>query len=310
MTQGPHMETINGYKLIKEFTNENAGFCRWAYAKKDGHVYFIKQFMSPKFPLDNAKLSEKAKSARLKVCEDFVARKQRLYSAMRQIRTGNIVVVEEFFREGSSFYITTDFVPKEDNLDISQISKMPGDKKILLIRTILYSIMKMHEQNIVHADIKPTNILIKKTSAGYYTGKIIDFDASYFEDDIPEEILGDQVYLAPEARLRMEDGTTELTCKVDIFALGILFHQYWRGELPQIDSNYGSVFEAVLDDGRVVLDESIPTKISSIISKMLSKNSADRPSAKDLLSSFADLEAGCQTASAAQKGFYIPKGIG
>ena len=304
------METINGYKLIKEFTNEDAGFCRWAYAEKGGHVYFIKQFMSPKYPLDNTKLSEKAMLTRLKVCEDFVARKKRLYSTMRKIRTGNIVVVEEFFREGSSFYIATDFVPKDNNLDISQISALPADKKTLLIRTILYSIMKMHEQSIVHADIKPTNILMKKTFAGYYTGKIIDFDASYFEDDIPEEILGDQVYLAPESRLRMEDGTTKLTCKADIFALGILFHQYWCGKLPQFDSDYGSVFEAVLDGGRVALDESIPSKMRSIISQMLNKNPDDRPSAKALMLFFASLDTDQQTAFAAHKGFYIPKSIG
>lgn len=66
------MEKINKYKLIKEFTNEDAGFCRWAYAEKEGHVYFIKQFMSPKFPTDNAKLSEKAVKARLEICESLL----------------------------------------------------------------------------------------------------------------------------------------------------------------------------------------------------------------------------------------------
>ena len=304
------MEMINGYKLIKEFTNENAGFCRWAYAEKGGHLYFIKQFMSPKFPLDNAMLSEKAMKARLKLCVDFAERKHRLYSALGKVRTGNIVVAEEFFREGSSFYIVTDFVKKEGSPDISQVSMLPDEKKILLIRTILYSIMKMHEQRIVHADIKPTNILLKRTFDGYCTGKIIDFDASYFEDDVPEEILGDQVYLAPESRLRMEDGTTELTCKVDIFALGILFHQYWCGTLPQIDDDYGAVFEAVLDDGCVTLDERLPHKVSSIISKMLNKDPNERPSAKELLAYFAELESDRWTADGARKGFYVPTLMG
>lgn len=304
------MEKINKYKLIKEFTNEDAGFCRWAYAEKEGHVYFIKQFMSPKFPTDNAKLSEKAVKARLEICEKFVAGNQRLYSTLRKIRNGNIVVVEDFFREGSSFYIVTDFIQKESSMDLSQVSALPDEKKILLIKSILYSAMKMHEQKIVHADIKPTNILLKKTVDGFYTGKIIDFDASYFEDDIPDEILGDQVYLAPESRLRMEDGTTELTCKVDIFALGILFHQYWCGRLPQLRSEYEYVFEAVLDDGTVELNESLPYKISLIISKMLNKNPNERPSAGELLRYFKALDGEQQTAHSAQKGFYIPKAIG
>lgn len=56
-------------------------------------------------------------------------------------------------------------------MDLSQVSALPDEKKILLIKSILYSAMKMHEQKIVHADIKPTNILLKKRLTGFIREK-------------------------------------------------------------------------------------------------------------------------------------------
>lgn len=281
---------INGYRLLTEFTTDNAGFCRWAFAEKNGHTYFIKQFLSPKYPLDTQELTQKSRRKRLEQCDEFVARKLKLYSALKSIRTGNLVVIEDFFRQDSFYYIVTDKIDKSDNLSPVEISALSDEKKLLLIKSILYSVMVLHNAGIVHADIKPENILIKKTVAGYYTAKIIDFDASFFEEDGVEEILGDQVYLAPESRLKMMDESVLLTTKVDIFALGILFHQYWTGKLPYIAVEYDSVFEAVLEDSAVELDTSIPETLKTIISYMIEKEPSIRPTAKDVLTSLTGFE--------------------
>lgn len=276
------MDTVNGYQIRKPFSSENAGFCRWAIGEKHGRAYFIKEFLSPKYPADDCGLSEKTIAKKRAECEKFYNRKAKLYQAIQQCRTGNVVIIQDFFREGSKYYAVTEQV-KAENLSLSQIAALPENKKMTLIRAILYSFSVLHSKAIVHSDVKPDNILVKRTENGFYTGKIIDFDASFLETEAPEEIAGDQVYLAPETRRRMMEEPVSVTAKADIFALGILFHQYWCGELPGCPKEYDYLFEAVLDGAEVTLSEKLPEGLREQIGRMLLENPERRPGAEQIL---------------------------
>lgn len=276
------MDTVNGYQIRKPFSSENAGFCRWAIGEKHGRAYFIKEFLSPKYPADDCGLSEKTIAKKRAECEKFYNRKAKLYQAIQQCRTGNVVIIRDFFREGSKYYAVTEQV-KAENLSLSQIAALPENKKMTLIRAILYSFSVLHSKAIVHSDVKPDNILVKRTENNFYTGKIIDFDASFLETEAPEEIAGDQVYLAPETRRRMMEEPVSVTAKADIFALGILFHQYWCGELPGCPKEYDYLFEAVLDGAEVTLSEKLPESLREQIGRMLLENPERRPGAEQIL---------------------------
>ena len=283
------MAVINGYRIHGKLSGKNAGFCQWGFCEKDGRQYFIKEFLDPVYPMNRSGLSEKTLARKRRICEDFCENKRKFYSALKKCRTGNVVIISDFFRADSKYYITTDKM-EADETDLMAISKLSEKKKETLIRAILYSIARLHSMEIVHADIKPNNMLLKKTCDGYYTAKIIDFDAGFLVDSPPEEIQGDFVYLAPEAYLHMCGEEVDLNQKIDIFALGILFHQYWTGKTPAFSSDYHYLFEAVLDDSDVTISERIPTEIRDLISKMLSKNPEERPSAAELLKSMAKEE--------------------
>lgn len=276
------MDTINGYQIQKPFSSENAGFCRWAIGEKYGRAYFIKEFLSPKYPADDCGLSEKTIAKKRAECEKFYDRKAKLYQTIQQCRTGNVVVIQDFFREGSKYYAVTEQV-KAENLSLSQIAALPENKKMTLIRAVLYSFSVLHSKAIVHSDVKPDNILVKRTENDFYTGKIIDFDASFLEMEAPEEIAGDQVYLAPETRRRMMEEPVSVTTKADIFALGILVHQYWCGELPGCPKEYDYLFEAVLDEAEVTLSEKLPESLREQIRRMLLANPEERPDAEQVL---------------------------
>ena len=70
----------------------------------------------------------------------------------------------------------------------------------MICKVIAYNMIAIHKKRIIHADIKPNNVLIKKTITGTYTAKIIDFDSSYFEDSLPtsDDLQCDTIYLSPE----------------------------------------------------------------------------------------------------------------
>lgn len=55
---------------------------------------------------------------------------------------------------------------------------------------------------------------------------------------------GNIVYVAPETIIAMGDTSVALNRKIDVFALGLLFHQYYSGRLPE---GYMHAVDAVVD---------------------------------------------------------------
>lgn len=289
------MTNINGYELLSDLKNDNSGFAKWGFAWKNGYELFIKQFLSPVYPVDENLLSAEQISRKRQICMQFEKRKRTFYDRLNQCNTGNIITIIDFFRFESKYYVVTDKVDTVA-MSVEQISQLPTEKKLLIIKTILYNINALHEKGIVHADIKPSNILIKSTSRGFYTAKLIDFDSGFIEHDPSMQVNaeGDLVYLSPEVYMAIADeeyGVEKLTHKLDIFALGILFHQYLTGGMPVFDrSNYDYLFEAVLDGGNIMLNSRLDKKSEEIISSMLSKNPADRPEAWEISEKWFDIK--------------------
>mgnify|MGYP004627789903 CR=1 FL=1 len=303
-------DTIKGYRITTDFSNSNAGMCQWAFAKKNGHDYFIKQLLFPKYPTKAAekKLAPAIINAMRAEADEFYVQKNAFYDKLLECRTGNVVVVQDFFREDEFYYIVTDrmFGPF---LSIEQISVLSEEKKRTLFKAILYSIMQVHSRGIVHSDLKPENIMIKQTAAGFCTAKIIDFDSGFFEYDIPEEIVGDQRYFSPEAVLRNDERDVPIGVKSDIFALGLLFHQYWCGDFPTFKSkeyDYASI--ALLNHSNLVLSPELPSDIRELISNMLAKYQDKRPTAREALDFLQGPENHVivSTSVKPSAGFYVP----
>lgn len=280
------MAEVNGYRIIGELKCNNSGYSKWGFARKNGIDVFIKEFLSPIYPLDATVLSREQILRKREICNKFEAEKKTFYAELNKCSTGNIVTVTDFFRCASKYYMVTE---KVDAAAISpeSISRFPIEQKVLIIKIILHCMRSLHGHGIVHGDIKPDNILFKKTQKGTYTAKIIDFDSSFLEAKPPEneeEFQGDMVYLAPESLLFIaEEEGGILTRKVDIFALGVLFHQYLSGEIPGFDrEKYDYAFEAVLDGCELNINSTIPAGFRELLKRMLDRDPDKRPDVEEI----------------------------
>lgn len=90
----------------------------------------------------------------------------------------------------------------------------------------------IHTRKIIHCDIKPDNIFITRDT---YDGriviiKLIDFGVSRSleTDDVPEQIAGDPLYMAPEQTVYRQN----FDHRADIYALGISFFETLTGRHP------------------------------------------------------------------------------
>ena len=275
---GEKKTIINQYVLDEPFQTEDAGTSRWTFAQKNGDACFIKEFFDPVYPMNPEKLSPKLVNDKVAFCRVFEQKKARLYKMVNEVSDGHLVRVKEFFRNNSHYYITTEKI-ESNGITIEQIRQLQPESILCLCRGIAHGLMMLHTGKIVHADIKESNVLIKKLENGQYTGKIIDFDSAFFEGDRlgEDDLGGDFVYLSPEGCRFMFGEEVKLTCKMDVFALGLLFHQYFSGDLPEFDhSEYDYAYEAVLDDAKLKLSETIPDGVRSLIELMLKKDPGER----------------------------------
>jgi serine/threonine protein kinase len=236
-------EAVGGYTLLEDFRVVGAGLSEWTFAQRDGREFFLKRFLSPTYPDDAAPGSAATKERKRARCAAFEAHHRGIQAALAPITSygGNLIATLDFFRDGAKYYKVTEKVDLA-GLDSSNVARLDFPVKLVLLKTVAHSLKILHDLDIVHSDLKPSNVLIKKTELGYTT-KLIDFDSSYIvgRPPPPDDIVGTMNYYSPEL-VRYIQGTadgTELTQASDVFALGLIYAEYLTGTLPAFDPAFG-----------------------------------------------------------------------
>ena len=176
------------------------------------------------------------------------------------------------------------------------IAALDFPAQLVLLKTVAHSLKILHDLRIVHSDLKPGNVLVKRTELGYTT-KLIDFDSSYIAGNPPppEEIVGTMNYYSPEL-VRYIQGSAapgELTGASDIFALGLIYAEYLTGAMPPFDPAYHEPAVAVLHGQPLKLGPSrAPTPITDLVERMLLPDPAARPSVAQVHSTLMSLRGG------------------
>ncbi len=276
---------INGYFVPIPLGNKDSGNSKWGFAQKNGKEYFFKELLSPVYPLDVSAMSPELLAIRRKGCEEFEAKFVKFYTEINRAGRGGLVRIQDFFRSGSKYYVVTEKINSE-SISLERINALTIDEKLLLICTVADAFASLHSVNIVHSDVKPANIFVKRSRDGKYVGKIIDFDAGFFsyEKMENEELEGDPTYLAPESFLLMLGQDIQVNEKADIFSLGLVFHEYFTGDLPKINrSEYDYHAEAVLSEEKPEIDSRIPPEIAQLLAEMLDMQPGNRPSSNQIV---------------------------
>lgn len=219
----------------------------------------------------NRHVSIKVLHAQFSTDEDFVRRFRREAQAAASLSHPNVVNIYDVGQERADYYIVMEFV---DGLTLKEViqdrAPLPVAEAIDLSKQICSALGHAHENNIVHRDIKPHNILIGKDGRV----KVTDFGIAraITSNTITQEgsVLGSVHYFSPE---QARGGITDV--KSDIYSLGVVLYEMLTGELPFSGETPISVALKHLQDHFVEprqINPALPQSVENIILKSLAKD--------------------------------------
>lgn len=165
--------------------------------------------------------------------EHLLSRFRREAKLMAKVRHPSIVQIVDYgMLDAQVPCIVMEFVDGEPLGDyLARHRRLHWTKAVKIVTQIADGLTALHEQGIVHRDIKPDNIIY--TSARPRHAKLLDFGIARglqaSEEKLTQSgvLIGTPAYMAPEQLLG------EVASKhSDIYSLGMLLHELLYGELP------------------------------------------------------------------------------
>jgi len=207
--------------------------------------------------------------------EELHRRFQREALSATSLTHPNIVNIYDVGEDGDIHYIVMEYVKGETLKEyIQSNSPISPNRCITIMKQLTSAIANAHNNNIVHRDVKPQNILLDEEGKVKITDFGIAMALSATSYTQTNSVLGTVHYLSPE---QARGGTA--TKQSDIYALGIVLFELLTGELPFSGESAVSIalkhLQSETPSIRAILP-SIPQSLENVVIKATSKDPRDR----------------------------------
>lgn len=206
----------------------------------------------------------------------FVVRFRNEARSVANLTHPNIVTLYDVGQDGTTHYFVMEYV---EGRDLKKIIREEGalevNRALNLAIQLCSGIGFAHRAGLVHADLKPQNLMVMPNESL----KITDFGiAQALSDTRPSQrvdvVWGSPHYFAPE-QARGEQPTPA----ADVYSIGVVMFEMLTGRLPYIrDSQQALALAHIRDPIPVVTDlnPNVPDALSKIVYKAMSKDPATR----------------------------------
>lgn len=283
------MQDLHGYRVDETQWKAKGGGGQCNLAVKDGKRYFIKRLTWPRYP-ESDKFKGAFRQQKIDVCNDWMKTRKQIMRSIPGTGTGTLIKPIEYFREGPCYYEVAHFV-EVSSIPYDQVYKESRETKIRIMLTVAMSLNDLHKAGVVHADLDPNNILISKVAgSNNLATKLIDFTDSFFEKDPPETIMSKDFWWSPEVAMYSKMAANGrnpnpcrslISCKADVYTLGIIFHQYCAAGRPPLCIK-DQPWQDSLSGNKPCIDPSVEEDFRELISSMLELEPSQRPSMADV----------------------------
>ncbi len=214
--------------------------------------------------------------------EEYEGRFYQEAKAAGRLSHPNIVTIYDVGRSGDIAYIAMEFLQGRELRDILDDEKLlPVDQVLDIVAQVALGLAYAHEHDIIHRDVKPSNIMVLRDGHA----KITDFGIARMSSAAVRTqtgmVLGSPKYMSPEQVMgKLTDRRS------DIFSLGVMLYEMLTGTPPFLGENVNAIMYQTLNaipQPPSSLNSAVPDMLNFIVAKALAKDIDDRyQNARDL----------------------------
>src|SRR5687767_9978382 len=207
--------------------------------------------------------------------EEYEQRFQQEIKAAGRLNHPNIVTIYDVGKTDQVAYMAMEFLEGLELKDIIATGNLPApDSVVDIICQVAEGLWFAHQQDIVHRDVKPSNIMVLKGGVA----KITDFGIARLPNSAVKTmtglILGSPRYMSPEQVI----GKT-IDARSDIFSLGVVLYEALTGQAPFDGDNVNAIMYATVNttpQPPSAHNRHVPAMLDLIVAKAMAKLLEDR----------------------------------
>jgi len=202
----------------------------------------------------------------------FLQQFEREAKALANLTHTNIVKVLNYGIEDGRPYLVMEYIPG-GTLKDAMNQKLPWQTAAAILAPIARALDYVHQQQIVHRDVKPSNILLQED----FSPMLSDFGILKLLEGKEEKVesaigagVGTPEYMPPEQGMGKE-----VDFRADIYSLGLVFYEMITGQKPYTaDSPMAMVIKHVTDELPLPtrIDKNIPKFVERAILRAVQKD--------------------------------------
>jgi hypothetical protein len=201
----------------------------------------------------------------------------------------NIVTVFDVGQDEAGGFVVMELLKGETLDETVERGVLTQEDFTEVVYQTMEALIAAQANNVIHRDIKPTNIMVIWQASGKFQLKILDFGLAKFSRspsvqtmDQEESVMGSIFFMAPE---QFERG--ELDSRTDLYQMGCVYYNALTGQYPFNGETAPQVMNAHLQHKVIPLEQVRPDLSPSIcqwVMWMINRDIAHRPAdARDAL---------------------------
>lgn len=206
----------------------------------------------------------------------------------------NLIKVHNYAVEGGVHFQVMDFFDGKPLSDLIRPGRLTPKKALSTLAKVSLACAAMHAKGVIHRDIKPASIMVGRGGRVCLMDLGIAKDTARFDSQLTQmgfgKLLGTPAYMSPEQARGEFDKIGPWS---DVYAMAAVIYRALTGQYPFACGAYMKTVQAIATQPAPLLSSlrpDAPSVLTELLTRSMSHETADRPSAEAFGQSLSEIE--------------------
>ena len=150
------------------------------------------------------------------------------FRRVAEINHPNLVTLHTLQADGGVWFFTMELIRGKDfHSYVAPHGQCDPGRLRASLTQLAAAVFKLHGENIIHCDLKPSNVLVDQNGRVVILDFGLSFEHGHTEHMSTQQLAGTPAYMAPE-----QAASQSLTGAADWYAVGVMLYEAMTGTLP------------------------------------------------------------------------------